>query len=401
MNCSYNNGIETCFGSCILSEMPPDATAAQQLFAQRMRAAGRQALMYFHAFISTETNATQKYEECEITDRNNRQVYYACPGTPNQNYPLFLADGTNAYSAALDKVIERAFTLGFSGIFHDEASSSASSYTSSRWDGFSVLLDADTKAVTTKLGSVPLIRLQHKVRMLEAIRKHNGVLLLNGAPVTRTFREAAMRAGRGRVLAEVEAEQESFAFQTHLFTPVSMRLSECAAHATSVCIRALLLIIVGAFCFSQMMLNRLPGPSYATDLDVRYNATCTACAAPASEGAHCFERSISDHLQNGVLTFVYSTMWKNGSAETINHRLFPFDVAKIGAGVVSGPRKLVTKNSGTHILPVTNSSEELEVSVYHFGTLVRRVRPSDGSDKVRLALVSDEIAIVEVVPKLM
>ena len=143
MNCSYNNGIETCFGSCILSEMPPDATAAQQLFAQRMRAAGRQALMYFHAFISTETNATQKYEECEITDRNNRQVYYACPGTPNQNYPLFLADGTNAYSAALDKVIERAFTLGFSGIFHDEASSSASSYTSSRWDGFSVLLDAD------------------------------------------------------------------------------------------------------------------------------------------------------------------------------------------------------------------------------------------------------------------
>lgn len=245
MSCSYNNGIETCFGSCILEEMPPDATAAQQLFAQRMRAAGRQALMYFHAFISTETNATQKYEECEIKDSTNRQVYYACPGTPEKNYPLFLADGTNEYSAALDKVIERAFTLGFSGIFHDEASSSASSYTSSRWDGFSVLLDADTKSATTMLGSVPLIRLQHKVQMLNTIRKHGGVLLLNGAPVTRTFREAAMQAGRGRVLAEVEAEQESFAFQTHLFTPVSSRLSECG---TIYCIRAVLLIAIGARC---------------------------------------------------------------------------------------------------------------------------------------------------------
>lgn len=92
-------------------------------------------------------------------------------------------------------------------------------------------------------------------------------------------------------------------------------------------------------------------------------------------------------------------MWKNGSAETINHRLFPFDVAKIGAGVVSGPRKLVTKNSGTHSLPMTNTSEELEVSVYRFGTLVRRVRPSDGSDKVQLALADAEIAIVEIVAK--
>ena len=34
-----------------------------------------------------------------------------------------------------------------------------------------------------------------------------GVLLMNGQPATRTFREAALRAGPGRVMAEVEAEQ--------------------------------------------------------------------------------------------------------------------------------------------------------------------------------------------------
>ena len=146
-------------------------------------------------------------------------MYYACAGTPEQQYPLFLADGTNAYSAALDQVIERAFTLGFTGIFHDEASTSASAYTSNRWDGYSVFLDVTTKAVTAKLGSVPLIRLPHKVKILDAIVKHNGTLLLNGAPVTRTFREAAMRAGN-RVVAEVEAEQETFAYQVCKTAPV-------------------------------------------------------------------------------------------------------------------------------------------------------------------------------------
>ena len=80
-----------------------------------------------------------------------------------------------------------------------------------------MLLDGATKAAAAKLGSVPLIRLPHKLRILEAVVKHDGVILLNGGPpVTRTFREAAMRAGRGRVLAEVEGEQENFAFQTHL-----------------------------------------------------------------------------------------------------------------------------------------------------------------------------------------
>jgi hypothetical protein len=64
-----------------------------------------------------------------------------------------------------------------------------------------------------------------------------------------------------------------------------------------------------------MMLNRLPGAFYATDLDARYNATCAACLADAeAPGHHCFQRSIGDHLDRGVLTFLYSTMFSNGSA---------------------------------------------------------------------------------------
>jgi hypothetical protein len=33
--------------------------------------------MYFHAFISSETGAAQKYAGCEITDRSGQQVGHA------------------------------------------------------------------------------------------------------------------------------------------------------------------------------------------------------------------------------------------------------------------------------------------------------------------------------------
>ena len=41
-------------------------------------------------------------------------------------------------------------------------------------------------------------------QILKVVLDHDGVLLMNGPPVTRTFREAALQAGPGRVMAEVE-----------------------------------------------------------------------------------------------------------------------------------------------------------------------------------------------------
>ena len=90
---------------------------------------------------------------------------------------------------------------------HDDASVTASAYSFFIWDNHTAILDPHSKAVLSTPASLPLSRLTSKLQILEKVLSHDGVLLMNGPPVTRTFREAALRAGPS-VMAEVEAEQE-------------------------------------------------------------------------------------------------------------------------------------------------------------------------------------------------
>ena len=46
--------------------------------AGQVKAVGRRALMYFHAEISSETNAAEKYPDAMITDPRGQQIRYAC-----------------------------------------------------------------------------------------------------------------------------------------------------------------------------------------------------------------------------------------------------------------------------------------------------------------------------------
>ena len=94
MNCSYNNGMQTCVGSCVSKELPADAEQFMRTVAQRVKQAGggRQSLMYFHAEISSETNAAEKYSDAIITNPSGAQIFYAC----NKYYGLFLPNETNS-----------------------------------------------------------------------------------------------------------------------------------------------------------------------------------------------------------------------------------------------------------------------------------------------------------------
>ena len=97
---------------------------------------------------------------------------------------------------------------------HDEAGVTSSAYTYHLWDNHTALLSATTGAIQATPGSIALLRLKQKLQILETVLKHDGVLLMNGVPITRTFREAALRAGAGRVMAETEDEQENMMFHT-------------------------------------------------------------------------------------------------------------------------------------------------------------------------------------------
>jgi hypothetical protein len=70
-------------GTCVSTQMPPDGEAAQRLVAERVKATGRRALMYFHAEISTG--------ECDRLTGLSHQ--YHLPGHVNTNscgIPSFL-----------------------------------------------------------------------------------------------------------------------------------------------------------------------------------------------------------------------------------------------------------------------------------------------------------------------
>ena len=357
MNCSYNNGIQDCMGSCIVNEMEPVGEQALRTLAAMVQAAGKRALMYFHAEISSETNAAEKYADAVVTTPKGEQIFYAC----DKYYGLFLPNETNTYGKELMKSIDLAFELGFSGIYHDEAGVTSSAYTYHMWDNISAILDPTTKAIIRTPGSMALLRRKEKLQILDTVvHTHDGVLLMNGPPITRTFREAAIRVGAGRVVAECEDEQENFMLGTHLFTPLG--------------------------------LTKEGGSTYNFDIDFRYNRTNKACLNTSTATAdHCMPRSINDKLDYGNLPFLIGRMWVNGTAEPITQRMFPIEIKRIGNGYVQGVGKLVTKRSGLWDV----GSTHVQLSIYKLGSLIARNSRATLTKTLQLDLGQDEIAIVE------
>jgi hypothetical protein len=225
--------------------------------------------------------------------------------------------------------VDKAFELGMHGVYHDEASVTATGYTYSLWDNHTAMLDPITKAVVGLPGAIALIRRFHKVKLMERIvGQHGGVLLMNGgelvscaclppmessvclpaaclpvalvslrlraqladatalltAPITRTFREAALRASPGSVVSFVEGENINGMLWTHLFTSVGQ--------------------------------TREAGRNYSPDLDWRYNATGIACQNESNaekQPASCLGRSLVDLLDSGTLPLINGRMFINGT----------------------------------------------------------------------------------------
>ena len=63
MNCSYNNGIMDCMGTCVSADMPPDGEAALRLAAARLQATGS-----FIPFIQRQ-NAWSIHSSVSIHDK--------------------------------------------------------------------------------------------------------------------------------------------------------------------------------------------------------------------------------------------------------------------------------------------------------------------------------------------
>lgn len=331
--------------------------------------------MYTDDFISTGVNDSRLFADSIIHRADGvQQVYVNCtklPGGPvRTQMPMFYADGTNSFSRVLVDYFELAFRMGADGIFHDEFPLSAVAYTylrgTQRWDGRSVFLEPRTLAVRAVVSSLVLLTQRLELRLLEIVRKHAGLMIMNGAPQTRTWFEAVVSMARAKPgSAPINENENSVAWRalhTQLYTPIQ--------------------------------LNRYGGNLY--DNDPHYNHThCCGDSRTARlrymSTNPCL--SVMEHLDFGTLSMGYGGLWSNGSAPNVYATMVPTTSVEIGEGFVVGIERTVTKRSGVWS-PPASTHRYTRSRVYLYADCLLADGPRSASLNVSLTLTAGQLAVI-------
>ena len=97
------------------------------------------------------------------------------------------------------RYIEKVFSLGAEGVFHDEFGQSSVSYTYGASDGVSVMMDSN-HSTTAEVAQCELLKGSLELELWRSItEKHGGLMFGNGAPTTRTWINAMRGAARPSV----------------------------------------------------------------------------------------------------------------------------------------------------------------------------------------------------------
>jgi hypothetical protein len=198
-----------------------ETSPSLQQFLPRVFAAAKRAstperqvktTYYFHSFVPTGQNDSEKYADSRILDQDLRQQVYLTCHKGNTTWknatwkpspaelPLFYGTLKNSYGKVLEDYVNKIFRLGFAGVYHDEYGESNTAYTYSPkdWDGHSVFMHPNNGSVCAAVGSIALLTMPLEVKLQEIIKSRGGFLTANGAPLTRTI----MQRGFGVHFAE-------------------------------------------------------------------------------------------------------------------------------------------------------------------------------------------------------
>ena len=199
--------------------------------------------------------------------------------------------GNSFHDAMMNSVDVLMDELGFDGGFMDGFFAGYmgqwSHDTHLRWDGHSAEIDRRTKTIKRKINSVLLLSQPSMIEYARKIREKGGVVLGNNTVFTRTM-----------------AKEKHIIFDC-----------ECAS-----------------------------GPQLHTAPSV------TALAAPTCHTAKAFYRDMLDKLSWGALFISYSdpTFPSGDIHPTFASKQFPMTFEEIRAGMVRGPQRIVTMNSGVY-----------------------------------------------------
>ena len=168
------------------------------------------------------------------------------------------------------------------------------------------------------MAHITLLSQEQEIRLAEIVKQANGAMVFNDQPMSRTFRTYAQRGGiaggrGGANLHFIEGSQECRMRSTHLHTPISL------------------------LRYGQQL----------QDKDPKYMETCTLCQ-PGSDRhlPGCVWQNVLDHLDYGVLPYLYDGLFPKSPTPNILAQLFPITVQEIGPGLVSGKERIVTRHPG-------------------------------------------------------
>ena len=324
-------------------------------------------VFYTDNYASTGFNDSALFSDSWVTSADGtQQAYRNCtkPGGPAKAQLLsFYADGKNKYSQMLRKYYALALQMGADGIFHDEFPGSNFHYSyHTGWDNRTVFLDKNYAVRDAPLpSSLVLLGDAFEIELARFIDERGGIMICNGAPETRSWLRNALTA-KLPTINENENSRMWRALHTQLYTPI--------------------------------MLTRYGGNK--RDSDPRYNHTADCPGPTAVQRRICYTApclSFSDHLDYGVLSMTYGSLWKNDTRDNVYSQMVPTTPIEIGEGFVIGLERIVTKRSGTYTAPRTTADVFTGSTIYRYQQCLK-MSDEKGGLTVNLQLAAGEIAIV-------
>jgi hypothetical protein len=345
-------------GTAFVWGMPPLFEEYLRNVTTIVNAGGGLPAVYMHTQISTGNDACNttvppangsgcillddatNYASCRVINASGGQVHYATCAK-GASLPLFYPTHKNAYGDVMRRYVEKVFTLGFKGIFHDEFGPSLVSYTYDQYDGVSVMMDRNNN-LTAKVAHIGLLKDKLELELWKDITmRHGGFLLANGAPQTRTWIDAMV----GAVSPSVHFGENSVEHRA-LFNQA----------------------------YTPLMLNRYQDLPRGTDDDPKY----------AGIGADVWLNVLA-HLDQGVLSFSYDGMWQNSTRSTCYEKMVPITVTQLGRGFIVGRERVISKVNRT-FAPPSLVSPAATINYYEQGLLVRTEKVAAGASSITLTL---------------
>lgn len=170
------------------------------------------ALVYFHAQLSAEPRAADKYADARLLTATGEHAPY-----PSKNAePLFVPTRENSYGEALWQYVRLALdTIPSQGLYWDQMAYSIHDYAyDAKWDGCTVVIDG-SHAVVGRRSSVPILMQPLKLAIIDYVRSREGLLIANMQPVTRTMLQQ-------QIVRFVETGSYSNVINTHLACPLGL-----------------------------------------------------------------------------------------------------------------------------------------------------------------------------------